>query len=74
MKPEEIKSLIESNLQGARAIVTSDDGHHYSAEVCCPSFEGKPLLVQHRMVYDAIGPAVGRAIHALALTTRATTL
>ena len=71
MNIEEIKQAIEKNLAGSQAIVTSEDGHHFAAEVVFESFSGKGLLEQHKMVYDAIGPAVGNAIHALSLTTKA---
>ena len=70
MNIEEIKQAIETNIIGAQANVSSDDGHHFAAEVIYAGFSGKSLLEQHKMVYGAIGSAVGDAIHALSLTTK----
>ena len=70
MNVEEIKKLIEQNLSGSKALVTSDDGHHFAAEVIWDQFAGKSLLEQHQLVYQAIGDAVGNAIHALSIETK----
>ncbi|SFF61241.1 transcriptional regulator, BolA protein family [Fontimonas thermophila] len=71
MTKEEIKALIEAGLPDARVTVYGDDGQHFEAEVVCSAFAGKPLLVQHRMVYATLGERLGREIHALRLRTRA---
>jgi acid stress-induced BolA-like protein IbaG/YrbA len=64
--PEELKSRIEAGIPGASATVTGD-GHHFSAVVRAPAFEGLPRLAQHRLVYDVFGPEVGDRIHALSI-------
>jgi BolA protein len=46
-------------------------GGHYRVTVISPLFEGKSLVVRHRMVYDALAAEMQQAIHALALTTLA---
>lgn len=45
-------------------------GGHYRVTVVSPRFEGKTQVQQHRLVYEALGDAMGSSIHALALTTR----
>ena len=35
-----------------------------------PQFEGRSRIEQHKLVYGALGAAVGREIHALALHTK----
>ena len=45
-------------------------GGHYRVTVVSPRFEGKTQVQQHRLVYAALGDAMGSSIHALALTTR----
>ena len=45
------------------------DGDHWSARVVSEAFRGKRLVQQHQMVYQAIGPQMGGALHALALQT-----
>ena len=71
MTKEEIQQLIEAGLPGAKVKVIGDDGQHFEAEVTCADFSGKPPLQQHRMVYATLGERMGREIHALKLTTRA---
>jgi acid stress-induced BolA-like protein IbaG/YrbA len=69
MDPREIAALIEQNLPGAKAHVTTDGQGHYEATVISPEFAGKRSLKRHQMVYGTLGSRVGREIHALALTT-----
>jgi acid stress-induced BolA-like protein IbaG/YrbA len=69
MDPREIAALIEQNLPGAKAHVTTDGQGHYEATVVSAEFAGKRSLKRHQMVYGALGSRVGREIHALALTT-----
>jgi len=70
MTPDDIKQWIEVGLTNAQASVTGD-GRHFEATVICPDFAGKDMLVQHRMVYAALGERMQNAIHALSLKTRA---
>jgi len=74
MNPEEIEALIESNIPDATATVTRprspDDDDHFAARVVSPTFEGKSLLDQHELVYDALGDRMTTDIHALELETR----
>lgn len=67
----EIKRLIEESIPGAVAHVVDDAGdkEHFSADVVSPTFEGRPLVLQHQAVYKALGTRMGREIHALALKT-----
>ena len=71
MDKHQIQQLIQTGLPEARVTVLGDDGQHFEAEVISPSFAGKPMLVQHRMVYATLGEHMGRDIHALQLRTRA---
>lgn len=73
MDTTEIEALIEEAIPDAavevstRSDVPEDD--HYEAEVISPSFTGKTLVEQHRMVYDALEGHVTRDIHALEVST-----
>jgi len=73
MDPSEVESLIESNLEGARAEVRQargdHDEDHLAAVVVSPAFEGASLVDQHKMVYDALGEHMTRDVHALELKT-----
>jgi acid stress-induced BolA-like protein IbaG/YrbA len=67
MTPQEIQALIQAGLPGAAATVTSADHVHFEATVVSAAFEGLRPIARHRLVYGAIGPAVGGDIHALAI-------
>jgi acid stress-induced BolA-like protein IbaG/YrbA len=69
MDPRDIASLIQQNLEGSSADVSTDGQGHYEATVICPAFAGKRSLQRHQMVYATLGSRVGREIHALALQT-----
>ena len=69
--PEKIKELVEvafpESLVEVRDLVGDND--HFELRVVSKLFEGKGLVDRHRMVYAALGSAVGNEIHALALKT-----
>jgi stress-induced morphogen len=73
MDPEEVETLIESNLPDADAEVRrargADDDDHLAATVVSPAFEGETLVAQHELVYDALGEHMTTDIHALELST-----
>ena len=66
---DDIKRLIETELPDAEVEVAGDDGVHFAARVVSPSFAGKGVVEQHRMVYAALGERLGGEIHALSLKT-----
>ncbi|MFC7201934.1 BolA family protein [Haloferax namakaokahaiae] len=72
----DIEALIESNVEDADATVsrprTVDENHedaHFAAVVVSPAFEGKSLVQQHQLVYDALGDHMTTDIHAMELKT-----
>ncbi|MGH8183278.1 MAG: BolA family protein [Rhodanobacteraceae bacterium] len=69
MRSEELKSLLEAALPGARVDVASPDDVHFQAVVVAEAFAGKPTLARHRMVYAALGERMGGEVHALSLRT-----
>ena len=68
---------IESKLLEAfpRAVVQAQDltggGDHWSVTIKAFEFQGKSLVAQHQMVYEALGSWMKKEIHALALNTEA---
>ena len=62
---------MEKGLPGSKAEVRDMTGtnDHFELVVVAPAFEGRNPVERHRMVYAAIGPAVGAEIHALSLKT-----
>jgi acid stress-induced BolA-like protein IbaG/YrbA len=71
MLATDIKKMIETGLPDAKVEVFGDDGQHFDAIVESPSFAGKSLLVQHKMVYATLGNSFESALHALSLKTSA---
>lgn len=68
MDPEKIKIMIEQRLEGASASVVGD-GRHFEAVIICDAFDGKSMVEQHQMVYQALGSNMEEAIHALSMRT-----
>ena len=68
MQSEEIQAMIQRGMPDAEVQV-SGDGRHFDAVVISDQFVGKPLLVQHRLVYATLGDKMGGDIHALTIRT-----
>jgi stress-induced morphogen len=68
-----IERLIEETIPDAEATVGSsrheEDEEHFAALVISPAFEGKTLVQQHQMVYDALGEHMTTDIHAMEIKT-----
>lgn len=72
MKASEIKEIIEAGLPDADVEVKGDDGQHFDAVVVSPSFSGKSLIEQHKMVKATLGDRfTSGELHALGLKTAA---
>ena len=69
MEVLKIKKLIETGLPDATIEIFSDDGQHFNANIISPSFLGKTLIQQHRMVYNTLGDSFRNSLHALSLRT-----
>jgi acid stress-induced BolA-like protein IbaG/YrbA len=67
MNAREVQTLIEAGLPGAQVQVISDDDTHFEAVVIAAQFEGKRVLQRHQLIYAALGPLMGREIHALSI-------
>ncbi len=66
----EVKVDDESALHVGHAGAASGGGH-YRVTIVSPVFEGKSLVLRHRLVYEALAAEMKHTIHALALTTLA---
>ena len=71
LSPDEVRAQVLAALPGSYVEVKDLTGtsDHYEALVVAPQFEGRSRIDQHKLVYGALGAAVGREIHALALRT-----
>lgn len=72
ISPEEIKQTLSKALP-LTLIETQDltgGGDHWQLIIVSPSFEGKTLIEQHRLVNEALKePMADQRIHALSLKT-----
>ncbi len=80
---ERIEYLLRQALAATQVMVEDESaqhvGHpgaasgrrHYRVTVVSPLFEGKSLVMRHRLVYEALAGEMQQTIHALALTTLA---
>jgi acid stress-induced BolA-like protein IbaG/YrbA len=67
MDISELEQRILQAMPGARVSVESDDNVHYIARIVSDAFSSASRIERHRLVHAAIGPELGREIHALSL-------
>lgn len=69
---KKIEQAILSALPDATVTVSDpmNDGAHLEATVVCESFEGMPLVEQHRQVMQSLKAEFAGALHALKLKTK----
>ena len=70
MNSEQIEKLLQEAFPDAEVSVASDDNVHFSAKIVDAGFAGQSRVARHRRVHDAIGPELGRAIHAMSLNLK----
>jgi len=68
---QQLTALIRAQLPDARVTLEDLTGgqDHWRARVVSEGFEGQSPLARHRLVYRALGDAMGGPVHALALET-----
>ncbi len=69
---EQIESMIQAEIPDAQVQVNdlTGGGDHFEVTVISSAFEGRSLVQQHQLVYQAVQAAMSsEAIHALALKT-----
>ena len=62
--------VIDDSAQHAGHLGARDGGGHYRIHIVAERFAGLPTMARHRLVYDALGPLMEGAIHALSITAR----
>ena len=71
IEPERLKALLLASFAGGEVELTDLTGtaDHYEAIVVSEAFADKSLVERHRMVYGALGAAMGREVHAFTFKT-----
>jgi len=72
---DELKKKIEERIPGSDVELTRNRDNqnrhlHIKAVVTSKEFEGKSLVEQHRMVYNALKENMNKDIHALLIETK----
>ena len=67
LDPVDLEVIDESHLHAGHAGARGGGGH-YAVTIVSPRFRGENMVVRHRMVYQALGDAMGGEIHALSIT------
>ena len=72
MTAKEIETMVAGALPDATIQITdlAGDNDHYSIVVTSAAFAGKSRVVQHQMIFDALGGGMGTKLHALSVTTK----
>jgi len=65
--PENVRDYIQQGL-ACEHLHVEGDGRHFQAVIVSKAFEGKGMLQQHKLVYQAIGDRMEQ-IHALSMKT-----
>ncbi len=66
LAPESLEVIDDSASHAGHAGASSGGGH-YEVIIVSQTFAGLSLLQRHRLIYDALGDAMGGAIHALSI-------
>jgi len=65
--PDNVRDYIQQGL-ACEHLHVEGDGRHFQAVIVSKAFEGKGMLQQHKLVYQAIGDKMEQ-IHALSMKT-----
>lgn len=66
MDSDQIREMIESGISTS-LVKVDGDGVHFEAVVVSEEFRGKSPVARHKLVYGALGDAMGDEIHALSI-------
>lgn len=69
LAPSELAVQDDSHLHAGHA--GAREGRHFSVRIVSERLRGLSRVARHRLIYDALGPAVGGGIHALAIDASA---
>ncbi len=68
LSPTHLEVIDESAAHAGHAGADgTGSGTHFRVRIASPSFDGKPRVAQHRLVYDALHDFIARGLHALAI-------
>lgn len=63
LAPRELEIIDDSARHAGHA--GAREGGHFRVRIVADAFRGRSAIQRHRLVFDAVGPLMGRDIHAL---------
>lgn len=69
LSAQQLEGYIQQGLSCEFIRVLGDDGTHFEAIVVSAAFEGRRMVQQHQLVYQALGDRMRAEIHALSMKT-----
>jgi BolA protein len=68
LEPKKLTVIDDSHLHAGHAGAKESGGGHFNIEVISAQFQDKSAIERHRMIYVALGDAMGTDIHALSIS------
>ena len=65
-----IEILDESHKHAGHIGAKTSSGGHFKLQIVSNSFQGKSAIERHKMIYMALGDAMGRDIHAISISAK----
>ncbi|SEH05197.1 BolA family protein [Candidatus Venteria ishoeyi] len=69
LSPAQLNIIDDSQHHAGHA--SAKGGAHFTIEITSTAFQGKTLVQQHRLVYEAAGDLMDSEIHALSIRSKA---
>lgn len=70
LNPESLEITDDSAAHAGHSGARPGGNTHWSVAIVSRSFEGKPTVARHRLVYAALGDLMNNPIHALQIDAR----
>ena len=70
LAPTKLQIVDDSHLHVEHAGAKESGGGHFNIEVVSAHFQDKSAIDRHRMIYVALGDAMGTEIHALSIVAQ----
>lgn len=70
LEPQVLTIMDESAAHVGHAGARESSGGHYKVHIVSSKFQNQSAVKRHKMVYVALGDAMGRAIHAISINAQ----
>ena len=70
LAPSTLSIIDESHLHAGHAGAQESGGGHFNIKISSPQFKDKSAIERHRMIYMALGDAMGTEIHAVSISAQ----